>query len=126
MIKDYYHLGSPPVPNRVFCTLWKRPLTPSILHNHVDDFGYLSYTQYSGKVDFSTWGFPLCFGTEVLPQMIVIVLIQLKLAMGKMDRNKDGKISRSEYLQLKTKYSHDAWNVKPDPSKLLLDAALWY
>ena len=28
--------------------------------------------------------------------------------MGKMDKNKDGKISRSEYLQLKAKYSHAA------------------
>ena len=56
--------------------------------------------------------------------MIVIVLTQLKLAMGKMDKNKDGKISRSEYLQLKTKYSHDAWNVKPDTNKLFLDVAL--
>ena len=43
-----------------------------------------------------------------LPKLMVIVVTQLKLAMGKMDKNKDGKISRSEYLQLKAKNSHDA------------------
>ena len=37
----------------------------------------------------------------------VIVVAQLKLAMGKMDKNKDGKISKTEYLQLKAKFAHD-------------------
>jgi len=31
---------------------------------------------------------------------------QLRLAMGKMDKNKDGKISKNEYLELKAKNSH--------------------
>ena len=32
---------------------------------------------------------------------------QLRLAMGKMDKNKDGKISKNEYLELKAKNSHN-------------------
>ena len=35
---------------------------------------------------------------------------QLRLAMGKMDKNKDGKISKNEYLELKAKNSHNDWN----------------
>ena len=30
--------------------------------------------------------------------------------MGKMDKNKDGKISKNEYLELKAKNSHTDWN----------------
>ena len=53
----------------------------------------------------------------------MIIATQLKLAMGKMDKNKDGKISRSEYLQLKAKFSHDSWNVKQDYNDIF--CGLW-
>ena len=53
----------------------------------------------------------------------MIIATQLKLAMGKMDKNKDGKISKSEYLQLKAKFSHDGWNVKQDYNDIF--CGLW-
>ena len=53
----------------------------------------------------------------------MIIATQLKLAMGKMDKNKDGKISKSEYLQLKAKFSSDGWNVKQDYNDIF--CGLW-
>ena len=39
-------------------------------------------------------------------QFVNYLAPQLRLAMGKMDKNKDGKISKNEYLELKAKNSH--------------------